>query len=94
MIHNKESSMLNLVPAIHEIEEQIAQIKASYAKELKPYVDSLDKLRAINTACEKCGGAGKVMRPRACAEDDRERDMITCSVCGGTGLSQIKKDEN
>ena len=82
------STTLNLVPAICEIEKQISKIKANHIAELKPYIDSLEKLRAINTACEKCGGAGTLVRPRICAEDDMTREKITCPVCDGTGLSQ------
>jgi DnaJ-class molecular chaperone len=84
---------MNLVPAIREISNQITQIEARHAAELKPYIDSLASIRSLNKACEACGGSGKVMRPRACAEDDRERDLVNCAECHGTGLRLIGQEE-
>jgi recombinational DNA repair protein RecR len=78
---------MNLIPAIRAIREQISDIEHKHAEELAPYKDSLESLQKINTACEKCGGSGRVMRPRLCAEDDRDREMIQCNLCHGTGLS-------
>lgn len=85
--------MLNLVPAIQAIEDQIAEINDEYAKKLRPYENSLKELRKINEACEKCNGEGKVLRQRACAEDDRPdpkdpRDWNICPVCKGTGRAE------
>lgn len=89
---------VNLVPAIKEIEKIISDIKADYDKKIKPYQDSLEHLRQINTACEFCNGEGKVLRSRACAEDDRPdpndpRDWLMCSYCHGTGSSKLIIDE-
>ncbi len=75
----------NYALIIRQIEDMISEIKAKHDAELRPYYDGIEALRVINTACEKCDGAGEVMRPRACAEDDRNREMIPCSACGGTG---------
>lgn len=77
--------MLNLVPAIREIEKQIGAIKARHRMELKEYEQSLDGLLAINEACLTCGGTGKVFR-RSCAED--EGDYYTCKDCGGSGRKE------
>ncbi len=82
---------LNLVPAIKAIQTQIQEITTEYNKQVAPYKESLKQLRAINTACERCCGKGKILRSRTCAEDDRPdpndpRDYITCPSCGGTGL--------
>lgn len=88
----KDPNELNLVPAIIEIEAQIRKIEAEYNKKLQPYKNSLEQLRKINTACERCKGIGKVLRSRACAEDDPPdpndpRDWNKCDVCHGTGLA-------
>lgn len=87
-------SELNLVPAIKAIEGEIRQLKAEYQAKLRPYEDSLKQLQEINTACLKCYGKGKVLRSRACAEDDAPdpndpRDWNVCDECHGTG--RIKK---
>ncbi len=87
---------LNLVPAIKAIQEQIEEITDEYTKKLAPYNESLEQLRAINTACERCCGKGKILRSRVCAEDDRPdpdnpNDWIQCPDCYGTGRS--KKEE-
>lgn len=83
---------LNLVPAIREIETQIRNLAAEFEAKVKPYRDSLNTLRMVNQACEKCCGEGRILRNRACAEDDRPdpndpRDYISCPVCHGTGRS-------
>ena len=85
------NNILNLVPAIKALEGQIKELRSEYLEKVIPYEDSLRQLRKINMACEKCEGAGKVLRYRACAEDDRPdpndpRDYVTCNACGGTGL--------
>lgn len=89
---------MNLVPAIRQIEEQISEIESEYKIKAKPYHDSLKALRKLNTACEKCAGKGKVLRRRACAEDDRPdptdpRDYIKCDACGGSGLANYAEEE-
>lgn len=88
--------MLNLVPAIREIEAQIHKMESDFMAKLKPYQESLNTLRKINQACENCGGVGKVLRCRSCAEDDRPdpnnpSDWNTCPVCHGIGCATIKK---
>lgn len=88
------SNTLNLVPAIREIEHQISKMEGEFAAQIAPYKRSLTELRRINTACEACGGEGKVLRSRACAEDDRPdpndpTDWRRCEVCHGTGLARI-----
>lgn len=81
---------MNLVPAIIEIESQISGLKSRHRKELEPYINSLKELRKINTACESCGGNGKVWR-RSCAEDDG--DYYKCDACCGSGKKHISKSE-
>lgn len=93
------TNKLNLVPAIREVEAQIHKLEAKFDAEVKPYRDSLEALRKINQACERCNGEGKVLCSRACAEDDRPdpndpRDYITCPICHGTGLSKKEKEED
>lgn len=87
------SNTLNLVPAIREIERQIAEMESEFAQRVAPYKKSLKELRKINTACEHCGGEGRVLRSRACAEDDRPdpndpTDWRKRDKCHGTGLAQ------
>lgn len=89
---------LNLVPAIREVEAQIHKLEAMFNAEVKPYRDSLEALRKINQACERCNGKGMALRSRTCAEDDRPdpndpRDYITCPICHGTGLSKKEEDK-
>ena len=84
----------NVVPAIKAIEDQISQITRQYQQEIAPYESSLEELRKINEACEHCNGEGKVLRRRACAEDDRPNpndpsDYIKCPRCDGTGLAKL-----
>lgn len=91
--------MVNLVPAIQSIEQQIVDIKCEYERKLKPLEESLKQLRKINETCERCNGNGKVLRSRACAEDDRPdpddpRDYNTCPECNGTGRAKYLKNKN
>ncbi len=99
MKRTNAANKLNLVPAIREIEEQIKTMEYEYKEKIKPYLNSLEQLRKINTACEKCGGKGRVLRSRACAEDDRPdpkdpSDWIECFICSGTGLSHYNSLES
>ncbi len=88
----RTTEKLNLVPAIREVESQLRTLELEHEKKIKPYRDSLKSLREINETCEKCNGKGRVLRSRACAEDDRPdpddpRDYNICPVCHGTGLA-------
>lgn len=81
---------MNLVPAIKAIQAEMDKLLKEYRETVKPYEDSLTQLRKLNTACENCGGSGKVLRRRVCTEDDRPdpndpRDYVKCQLCGGTG---------
>lgn len=73
---------LNLVPAIHEIENQIRKMESEFQVKIAPYKRSLEEIRKINTACEKCAGTGKIFK-LSCAEDDGE--YYCCEDCCGTG---------
>ena len=44
--------VLNLVPAIKSIEKGLNELAQRYNKKIQPYLDSLEKLREINQACE------------------------------------------
>lgn len=90
------AEMLNLVPAIHEVEAQIHKLEYGFEAKIKPYRESLKALRKINEACERCNGEGKILRSRACAEDDAPdpndpMDWNTCPDCNGTGLNHHKE---
>lgn len=81
---------LNLVSAIRELEREIRVQEGEFNSRIKPYRESLEQLRKLNTACETCGGTGKVLRPRVCTEDDRpdpndSANHGECIACKGTG---------
>ncbi len=67
------NDLLNLVPAINAIEDETEKTE-------REYKDSLKELRKINQAC---GGKGKLLRNKACAEDDRPNPDY------GTGKSKL-----
>jgi hypothetical protein len=76
---------MNLVSLIRDIEGQISERRIAYKKSIAPLEDALKAMRAINTACEKCGGKGSYFY-RSCAEDDGM--VINCRDCNGTGLKR------
>ena len=81
---------INLVPAIKELEAQIKRQEQEFLKVIEPYKNSLTQLRKLNTVCETCRGNGRVLRARACAEDDRPdpkyiNDYIIYPDCKGSG---------
>ena len=87
---NMSKPKLNLVAAIVATEGEISKMKRRHELELQPMEEALKALRNINTACERCNGQGKVLRCRACAEDDAPdpndpRDYVVCPVCLGSG---------
>lgn len=82
------NEQVNLVPAIEELEKVIRGIKGEYEKKLKPYKNSLEQLRKLNTVCEHCKGMGKI---NIYAEDqwgDPSSRIIDCPDCHGTGQSK------
>lgn len=86
---------LNLVPAIKIIEEIISKLDAEHEKKVRPYLNSLEQLRKLNTACEYCNGTGEVLRFRVCAEDDRPdpdnpNDLKRCPKCKGSGKANYE----
>lgn len=90
--------MLNLVPAIKSIEAEIQKIKAEYRRKIEPYETSINELRKLNEACERCNGKGKILRSRACAEDDRPdprnpSDWETCLECKGSGRAKTPEEK-
>jgi len=87
---------MNLVPAIKELESEIRKMRYEFERKVKPYEESIAQLRKLNDACEYCNGAGKVLRSRACAEDDPPdandpRDWLVCDHCRGTGKCKKKE---
>lgn len=89
--------MANLVQPLSELRKERAKVKADLEAKLKGYDIAIAALEALNDTCEKCGGSGKVLRSRACAEDDRPdpnnpNDWVTCAVCGGTGKVAHKRN--
>lgn len=100
-----ETPERNLLPAIRTILEQMQELEqdhkaevADYERKKREYTDSLTVLRKLNTVCEKCGGTGKTLRVRACAEDfavdpDDPEDWLTCNRCNGTGQEPKEKEE-
>lgn len=87
---------MNLLPALEEMRRQIQKVKSEKDMELHELEQGLDALKKLNTYCESCGGVGKTLRSRACAEDDRPdendpRDWRKCNYCGGTGRVRYVK---
>lgn len=72
--------MPNLVAALKELRKE----KAEYKSKLIGIDTAILAVQRINTTCEKCEGKGKILRSRACAEDDPS-DWITCPDCHGSG---------
>ena len=88
---------MNLLPAIKAVREQMDEIERDYRSKIYPLQTCLNNLVKLNDTCEMCEGKGKILRMRACAEDDAPdpddpRDWITCHTCAGTGKI-IKKEE-
>lgn len=89
--------MPNVVSAIKEISAERQKVEAELKSKLAGYDMALAALRAVNTVCETCEGKGKVLRSRACAEDDRPdpadpNDWETCPTCHGTGAALHKRE--
>lgn len=85
--------MINLTPAIKELEREIRDRQHRFEEQIRPYKDSLKQLKELNEACEYCLGAGSILRARACAEDDRPdpndpQDYRTCPYCNGSGRKE------
>lgn len=82
--------MINLTLAIKQIQKEIDDKTLAFNEEIAPLTDTLESLHKVNEACLICEGRGKVLRSRACAEDDRPdpndpSDWIKCPFCHGTG---------
>lgn len=96
--HDTKYRMINLLPAIGDLEQE----KVRIVEEMNRQIDALDQsiavLRRVNQACHFCRGQGWSLRPRVTAEDDRPNpadpaDRITCKACHGTGWKHWKDDE-
>lgn len=90
--------MINLLDAIKTLEAEKTAIKTEAQKKCDALDQAIHTLRVTNEACWFCGGKGKILRSRACAEDDRPnpddpRDWNTCSACRGTGIKHWTDDE-
>lgn len=88
--------MLNLIEAMDEINNRRSEVSKEYEMKLKAFDEAYKVLADMNEACIVCKGKGKILRIRACAEDDRPdpdnpRDWNTCSMCHGTGRVQHKE---
>lgn len=88
---------MNLLPAIKAIRQEINDVERDYRSKIYPLEQCLNSLTKLNTVCEVCEGKGKVLRMRACAEDDAPdpddpRDWITCHTCHGTGKVNTKEE--
>lgn len=82
--------MPNLVAALKELRKEKADLETEYKSKMIGIETAILAVQRINTVCEKCEGKGKVLRSRACAEDDRPdpndpSDWVTCPECNGTG---------
>lgn len=89
--------MPNLVAALKELRKEKADLEAEYKSKLIGIDTAILAVQRINTVCEKCEGKGKVLRSRACAEDDRPdpndpNDWITCPDCHGSGHAITERE--
>lgn len=90
--------MINLLKEIEALKQQQRMIMAEAEKKCKALQKAENVLRIQNEACWHCGGTGKILRTRACAEDDRPdpndpNDYHTCTACKGTGHKRWQDDE-
>lgn len=88
---------MNLIPAINEMRKEIVEARSQLERKVYDLEQGLKALKKLNTYCEECGGEGKKLRSRACAEDDRPnpddpRDWLKCNFCHGTGRVKPKED--
>ena len=89
--------MPNLVAALKELRKEKADLEAEYKSKLIGIDTAILAVQRINTTCEKCEGKGKILRTRACAEDDRPdpndpNDWITCPDCHGSGHAITERE--
>lgn len=90
--------MINLLEAINTLEGEKKAILDEAAKKAAALDQAIHTLRVTNEACWFCGGKGKILRQRACAEDDRPdpndpRDWNPCRACKGTGIKHWTDNE-
>lgn len=83
--------MPNLVAALKELRKEKADLEAEYKSKLIGIDTAILAVQRINTTCEKCEGKGKILRTRACAEDDPS-DWITCPDCHGSGHTITERE--
>lgn len=81
---------VNLVEAIRTVKNQIAEMEREFERTVAPYKNGLAALIEMNTVCTECGGTGRTLRSRVCAEDDRPdpndpTDYVRCKRCHGSG---------
>lgn len=93
-----ELNQINLLPAIRALDDELTRIAEQYQIKRRELENGLKALRRINTVCEYCGGDKKILRSRACAEDDRPdpndpSDWKKCPCCGGSGRAKYKEHE-
>lgn len=85
--------MLNLIPAMDAIKAKRQKLIEDKDREIQALDIAFKTLCELNEACLYCGGQGKKLRARACAEDDRPNpndpnDWEICPSCKGTGEHQ------
>ena len=90
--------MLNMLPAMKELDKKREALTIAYQKQMDAYNAAYKVLFDLNEACPHCDGAGKKLRSRACAEDDRPdpndpNDWETCIHCGGSGRARKEQDK-
>lgn len=98
--YEKENKkLLDIVDTLHEyglekaeesVEDTINRNRQNHLELIGQQRSTLELLKKKNTLCLKCFGKGKVLRSRACAEDDRPdpddpSDYIRCDRCNGSG---------
>lgn len=92
------STVINLLKEIEALKQQQRQIMAEAEKKCKALQNAEYVLRNQNEACWYCGGTGKILRTRVCAEDDRPdpndpNDYHICTACKGTGHKRWQNEK-
>lgn len=76
---------LNFVSTIKELEQEKRTKEWEHKQNMEELTIAIEKLRELNTVCERCEGA-KGSFYRMIAEADKE--WHKCVVCNGTGKSK------
>ncbi len=85
--------MINLIEAMQTVGKLETEKRTEFNREIAKYENAFALLKQLNEACLACNGKGKILKTRACAEDDRPdpndpSDWRVCPACNGTGYEK------